>query len=60
VSISQLLYEPTTKILLSKYGGLGILGNYEMASRLVNQVRALIVNANQVVIPIIAENLRII
>jgi hypothetical protein len=31
-----------------------------MASRLVNQVRALIVNANQVVIPIIAENLKII
>lgn len=55
VSISQLLYEPTTKVFLSKYGGLGLLGNYEMASRLVNQVRALIVNANQIVIPIIAE-----
>lgn len=55
ISISQLLYEPTTKILLSKYGGLGLLGNYEMASRLVNQTRALVVNANQVVIPIIAE-----
>lgn len=55
VSISQLLYEPTTKVFLSKYGGLGLLGNYEMATRLVNQVRALIVNANQVVIPIIAE-----
>lgn len=55
VSLFQLLYEPTTKLLLSKYGGLSILGHYEMASRLVNQFRALLVNANQVVIPIVAE-----
>lgn len=55
VSLFQLLYEPTTKLLLSKFGGLSILGHYEMASRLVNQFRALLVNANQVVIPIVAE-----
>lgn len=55
VSICQLLYEPTTKMLLSKFGGLALLGHYEMASRLVNQFRALMVNANQVVIPIVAE-----
>ena len=56
VSIAQLLYEPTTKILLSKFGGLALLGHYEMATRLVNQFRALLVNANQVVVPVIAEN----
>ena len=55
VSICQLLYEPTTKFLLSKYGGLSFLGHYEMATRAVNQFRALLVNANQVVIPVVAE-----
>ena len=55
VSICQMLYEPTTKLLLSKFGGLALLGHYEMATRAVNQFRALLVNANQVVIPVIAE-----
>ncbi len=55
VSICQLLYEPTTKLLLSKFGGLTLLGHYEMASRLINQFRALLINANQVVIPVVAE-----
>jgi len=54
VSITQLLYEPTTKLLLSKFGGLALLGHYEMAARLVTQFRALLVNANQVVVPVIA------
>lgn len=58
VSICQLLYEPTTKLLLSKFGGLALLGHYEMATRLVNQVRALLVNANQVAIPVIAETVK--
>ncbi|MCD1116493.1 lipopolysaccharide biosynthesis protein [Chryseobacterium turcicum] len=55
VSISQLLYEPATKFLLTKYGGLGLVGHYEMATKAVNQFRALLTNANQVVVPIIAE-----
>lgn len=55
ISISQMLYEPITKGLISKFGGLALLGYYEMASRLVNQVRALIVNANQVMIPVVAH-----
>lgn len=59
VSMSQLLYEPTTKLLLSKFGGLALLGHYEMANRLVSQFRALLVNANQVVVPVVAENSRI-
>jgi len=58
VSICQLLYEPTTKMLLSKFGGLALLGHYEMASRLVSQFRALLVNANQVVIPVVAEKVK--
>jgi O-antigen/teichoic acid export membrane protein len=55
ISIFQMLNEPITKGLISKFGGLAILGYYEMASRLVNQIRALIVNANQVMIPIVAH-----
>jgi O-antigen/teichoic acid export membrane protein len=55
VSVTQMLYEPTTKMLLSKFGGLSILGHYEMASRMVNQFRAMLVSANQVVIPVVAE-----
>lgn len=55
VSISQLLYEPATKLLLSKFGGLVLLGHYEMATKAVNQFRALLTNANQVVVPVVAE-----
>ena len=55
ISVFQMLYEPITKGLISKFGGLGLLGYYEMASRLVTQLRALIVNANQVMVPVIAH-----
>ncbi|HWD88590.1 MAG TPA: oligosaccharide flippase family protein [Mucilaginibacter sp.] len=55
VSLLQLLYEPATKMLLTSFGGLSAVGYYEMASRLINQVRALIVNANQVMIPVVAQ-----
>ncbi|UMY66388.1 lipopolysaccharide biosynthesis protein [Flavobacterium sp. HJ-32-4] len=55
LALLQLSYEPVTKLILSRWGGLAAAGYYEMASRLVSQVRAVIVNANQVVIPIIAE-----
>lgn len=55
VSVSQMLYEPATKLLLSKYGGLAFLGHYEMATKVVSQFRALLTNANQVVIPVVAE-----
>lgn len=55
ISIFQMLYEPVTKGLISKFGGLTLLGYYEMSARLVNQVRSLIVNANQVMIPVVAH-----
>lgn len=59
VSVSQLLYEPATKLLLSKYGGLVLLGHYEMATKAVNQFRALLTNANQVVVPVVAEKAKL-
>jgi len=51
--VAQLLFEPTTKALLSKWGALSDVGYFEMASRMVMQIRSLLVAANQVMIPVI-------
>jgi len=53
-AVAMILFEPLTKALLGKYGGLSAAGYYEMASQFVNKARALIVSANQVVVPVIA------
>lgn len=53
-SIMTLLYDPITKALLSNYGSLAMVGYYEMANRMVLQLRAGIVSANQVLVPTIA------
>jgi O-antigen/teichoic acid export membrane protein len=55
ISLSQIFYDPTTKMLLTEYGGLTMVGYYEIASRLVMQVRSIIVSANQVMVPVIAD-----
>jgi len=55
ISISQMLCDPTTKALLTKFGGLTMVGFYEMASRMIVQLRALIVSANRVLVPAIAD-----
>lgn len=53
-SVATMLYDPITKALLCKFGGLSMVGYYEMASRMIQQFRALIVSANQVLVPAIA------
>ncbi|MEK6801193.1 MAG: oligosaccharide flippase family protein [Nitrospirota bacterium] len=53
--IAQLLFEPTTKALLSKFGGLSSVAYYEMANRMIMQIRSLLVAANQVVVPVVAS-----
>jgi O-antigen/teichoic acid export membrane protein len=55
ISISVMLCDPVTKALLSKFGGLSMVGYYEMANRMVGQFRALVVSANQVLVPAIAD-----
>jgi len=55
ISVTQMLYDPVTKALLSKFGGLSMVGYYEMANRMIQQFRALIVSANQVLVPVIAD-----
>jgi O-antigen/teichoic acid export membrane protein len=54
ISVTTMFYDPITKALLSKFGGLSFVGYYEMASKMVQQFRALIVSANQVLVPAIA------
>lgn len=54
ISVTNMLYEPVTKVLLTRFGGLAMTGYYEMASRMVQQFRAIIVSANQVLVPLIA------
>ena len=55
ISITQMLCEPTTKALLTKFGGLSMVGFYEMASRMLLQLRSVLVSANQVLVPAIAD-----
>ncbi len=55
VTLAVMFFEPVTKALLSKFGGLSIVAYYEMASRLVLQLRALIVSAYHVLIPVFSE-----
>lgn len=48
------LFEPTVRLLLSKLGSLEAVAWYEMAARLVMQLRGLVVAANQVTVPTLA------
>lgn len=53
-AIGQFLFEPVTKALLSRYGGLELTGYYEMANRIVLQFRSVIVSAYQALVPYVA------
>jgi len=55
ISVTMMLYDPITKALLSRFGDLSMVGYYEMANRMVQQFRALIVSANQVLVPAVAD-----
>lgn len=54
-SITGILNEPVTKMLLAKFGGLAFAGYYEMANKLVMQIRGVIVSANQSLIPLLVK-----
>ena len=54
-SLVHMLLDPLTKVLLSKLAGLEVVSYFEMVNRMVAQVRALLVSANQVVVPVIAN-----
>lgn len=53
-AIVGFLLDPLTKALLSKFGGLDVVSYYELANRMVLQVRSLLVSANKAVVPFVA------
>ena len=55
ISLMVLLCDPLTKGFLSRYGSTALVGYYEMANRLIQQFRSLLVGANQVLVPVIAR-----
>ncbi len=55
ISICQMLTDPVTKILISRFSGLTTLGFYEMASRVITQLRQIIAGIDQVTIPIVSH-----
>lgn len=54
-SLASLLGDPAAKMMLGRYGDLTTVGYFEMATKLVSQFRAIVVNVNQVLVPYIAQ-----
>lgn len=54
ISLTQVFNDPATKLLLGHFGGLSVIGYYEMANRMVMQLRALLVAGNQVLVPVVS------
>ena len=55
IGVIQLLIDPATKMLLSRFGGLASVGFYEMANKMVMQLWKLLVTANQTMVPHISK-----
>lgn len=53
-SVSMLLFDPIAKVLMARFGGPAAAGYFEIASQVVLKARAVIVAANQAVVPHIA------
>lgn len=54
-TLFMLLFDPITKALMARFGGATAAGYFEMANQVVLKLRAVIVYANQAVVPKIAE-----
>lgn len=55
-SIVVLLMDPLTKLLMSRFAGVGVVAYYDMASQLVIKLRAILVSAYQAIVPTVAGN----
>lgn len=51
-----MLFEPATKILLSRYFGLNEVAHFEMANQIISRVRGLITSAIQAYLPVLSSN----
>jgi O-antigen/teichoic acid export membrane protein len=54
-TVFGLLYEPIIKLFLTHFSGVAVVAYYEMANRLVLQVRALVVSAGQALTPLVSH-----
>ena len=54
ISFMNLFFDPITKALLAKFGEISTVGYYEMAQKMVQLFRSIIVSANQVMVPAFA------
>jgi O-antigen/teichoic acid export membrane protein len=55
ISILNMVMDPLTKGLISRFGSLEMVTYFEMGTRLIGQVRGIVVNANQVLVPTFAH-----
>jgi O-antigen/teichoic acid export membrane protein len=55
ISLLSMVMDPLSKGLLSRFGSLEMVAYFEMGTRLVGQVRGVVVNANQVLVPTFAQ-----
>ncbi len=55
MSVLQMLFDPTARALMARLGGLEAAGFFEMAHKMVLQLRSLIITAQQAVLPTIAN-----
>lgn len=55
ITLLVMLSDPITKGFLSKYGSVSMVSYYEMANKLVQLLRSVIVSANQVLVPSFAS-----
>ncbi len=53
-SVFMLLLDPITKALMARFGGPVAAGYFELANQVVQKARALIVSANQAIVPYVA------
>lgn len=53
--VFMLLFDPLTKALMARFGGVEAAGYFEMANQVVLKARSLIVAANQAVVPTVAD-----
>src|SRR5690606_27590360 len=54
MAIVMLLFEPIAKIWFTRFGGLSVVGYFELAEQLVTRLRAVIVESNRVLVPVVA------
>jgi len=55
ISFTSMFYDPVTKALLSKFGGLSMVGYYGMANKIIQHLRAFLPSATYSLVPTVAE-----